>query len=229
MDLTRTLETLRRRLATKGTRDRAEGEKKYLKSDLTHLGVRVPDVRAIAGQWVREHEGLTRDELLGLVGLAWETDVFELRSVTIAILERRRDLLRAADMKALENLLRIARTWAHIDWLSTAVVGDVVARYRTARRVLDRWARDDDFWVRRAAMLALLPRLREGEGDWEGFVALAVPMLGDKEFFIRKAIGWVLRDTSKKRPALVRAFVDEHEDRMSGLTRREATKYLDGR
>lgn len=229
MDLTRSLETLRRRLATKGTKDRAQGEKKYLKSTLTHLGVPVPEVRRTAKQWCAEHDELSHDQLLELVRLAWQTDVFELRSVTIAILARRTDLLRASDMAALEALLRIARTWAHIDWLSTAVIGELVARYRTARRRLDRWARDDDFWVRRAAMLALLPGLRTGEGDWEGFVGFAVPMLEDKEFFIRKAIGWVLREVSKKRPALVRAFVDAHGERMSGLTRREATKYLDGR
>ena len=51
-------------------------------------------------------------------------------------------------------------------------------------------------------------------------------MLGEREFFIRKAIGWVLRDTSKRRPELVRAWVEPRLEQMSGVTRREAVKYL---
>jgi 3-methyladenine DNA glycosylase AlkD len=51
-------------------------------------------------------------------------------------------------------------------------------------------------------------------------------MLEEREFFIRKAIGWVLREVSKTRPALVRGFLARHRDRASGLTLREATKYL---
>lgn len=51
-------------------------------------------------------------------------------------------------------------------------------------------------------------------------------MLHEKEFFIRKAIGWILRDTSRKRPELVVEFLDEYADKCSGLTLREATKRL---
>jgi 3-methyladenine DNA glycosylase AlkD len=58
------------------------------------------------------------------------------------------------------------------------------------------------------------------------FAEIAAPMLEEKEFFIRKAIGWVLREVSKKRPALVFDFIREHGARASGLTRREAMKYL---
>jgi 3-methyladenine DNA glycosylase AlkD len=58
------------------------------------------------------------------------------------------------------------------------------------------------------------------------FAVLAVPMLGEKEFFIRKAIGWVLREVSKKDPAAVAAFLREHRADVSGLTMREGAKYL---
>ena len=75
-------------------------------------------------------------------------------------------------------------------------------------------------------MLSLLPDLRSGGGDFELFASLAVPMLSDTEFFIRKAIGWVLRDTGRKRPELVGDFVREHRHLMSPLTYREATRKL---
>ena len=80
--------------------------------------------------------------------------------------------------------------------------------------------------MRRSALLALLRGIRAGTPDLARFTRYAEPMLAEKEFFIRKAIGWVLREVSKKRPALVQAFMKEHGARASGLTRREATKYL---
>ncbi|HWO09088.1 MAG TPA: DNA alkylation repair protein, partial [Polyangiaceae bacterium] len=68
--------------------------------------------------------------------------------------------------------------------------------------------------------------LRAGGGDFEHFARLAASMLGEREFFIRKAIGWVLRSVASKRPALVARFVAEHLESLSGLTYREATRAL---
>jgi 3-methyladenine DNA glycosylase AlkD len=92
--------------------------------------------------------------------------------------------------------------------------------------VLDRWAKDHDFWIRRAALLALLGPLRRGEGDFGRLAGYADAMLGDKEFFVRKAIGWVLRDTAKKRPGLIFAWLLPRASRASAVTIREAIKPL---
>jgi 3-methyladenine DNA glycosylase AlkD len=92
--------------------------------------------------------------------------------------------------------------------------------------ILDRWAVDGDFWIRRSALLALLLPLRAGAGDFDRFCAYAEPMLGEREFFIRKAIGWVLRETSKKQPDRVYAWLEPRAGQASGVTVREAVKYL---
>jgi 3-methyladenine DNA glycosylase AlkD len=92
--------------------------------------------------------------------------------------------------------------------------------------ILERWSADDDFWLRRASLLAQLPALRAGGGDFELFASFAAAMVGEKEFFTRKAIGWVLRDVSKKRPQLAYEFLSEHIHEVSGLTLREGSKYL---
>jgi 3-methyladenine DNA glycosylase AlkD len=106
------------------------------------------------------------------------------------------------------------------------VAGPLVVRFPGLGTTLDRWAEDADFWVRRAAMLALLLPLRRGEGDFERFSRHADRMLEEKEFFIRKAIGWVLRETAKKRPALVEAWLAPRTHRASGVTVREAVRYI---
>ncbi len=92
--------------------------------------------------------------------------------------------------------------------------------------VLDRWAIDDDFWIRRSALLALLVPLRRGAGDFDRFARYADVMLEEKEFFIRKAIGWVLRDTARRRPDLVFGWALPRAERMSGVTVRELVKPL---
>jgi 3-methyladenine DNA glycosylase AlkD len=91
--------------------------------------------------------------------------------------------------------------------------------------VLDRWAADDDFWLRRAALLAWLRPLRDG-APLDRFLTYADRMLDEREFFIRKAIGWVLREVGKRRPDEVSHWLAPRTHRASGVTMREATKRL---
>ena len=79
-----------------------------------------------------------------------------------------------------------------------------------------RHASDDDLWVRRVALLAQLRALRRGGGDFALFAEVAAPMLPERGFFICKAIGWVLRDVSNLRRALVRGFLLAHARACSG-------------
>ena len=227
MDIKRQVAALTKELRAVGTRERAEQEKRYLKSDLSHFGASVPEVRAVAKTWLRAHDDLAHDELVGLARALFDTPWYELRSVAVMLLEARIALFTKKDVPLLEALIRRAKTWALVDELAPSVMGPLVEREPSLVRVLRRWAQDPDFWVRRAALLSLLLPLRRNEGDFQLFAELAVPMLGEKEFFVRKAIGWILRDVSRKRPALVKAFVRAHAARMSGLTLREATKHLE--
>ena len=129
-------------------------------------------------------------------------------------------------MALLEHLLRTSRTWALVDGLAANVAGDLADRGPELAAVLDRWARDEDFWLRRAAMLALLRPLRRDDGAFERFAGYADAMLEEKEFFIRKAIGWVLRETGRRHPDLVAAWLAPRVHRASGVTVREAVKPL---
>ncbi|WP_394827398.1 DNA alkylation repair protein [Pendulispora albinea] len=216
----------RARFRAEGDADRARQEKAYLKSTLRFHGVSIPKVRRAAADFARAHTELDRSDLRAIVDALLGTDYHDLRSAGIALLERLRDRLDARDAAWLLACVRQCPGWAHVDWIATKVLGPTVQEHRSMPGLLRAWARDPDFWVRRTALLAQHDALRAGEGDFALFEELAVPMLGEKEFFIRKAIGWVLRETSKKRPELVHAFVARHGERMAGLTRREATKYL---
>ena len=226
MDPITTVDGIRADLAALGTAERAAGAKKYLKSDLEFLGVGTPDWRRVLKGWLRAHPEITRQQLLVVVHELWSRPVFELRNFAVGLLVERVGLLAAEDLHLIEILLRESRTWALVDHLSVHVAGPLVERYPELADELDRWAADGDFWIRRAAMLALLLPLRRGEGDWQRFARYADAMLEEKEFFIRKAIGWLLREASKKTPERVGDFVAPRIDRISGVSLREAMKYL---
>ncbi|HEY8177214.1 MAG TPA: DNA alkylation repair protein [Candidatus Limnocylindria bacterium] len=217
---------LERAMASIGTPERAVQEKRYLKSELTFLGATVWQIRAEVKAAVRAAPALDHDQLLGLVEALWARPVFERRMAATVLLEMRTDLLSAADLATIEHLLRESLTWALVDGLAVDVVGAVLAADpdRTGP-VLDRWSTDGDFWIRRSALLAWLRPLRRG-APLDRFLGYADAMLDEKEFFIRKAIGWVLRDVGKRRPSEVADWLAPRTHRASGVTMREATKYL---
>ena len=220
------MERLDAALREAGTAERAEHEAGYLKSELAHYGTSVPDTRAAVKAALREAGEPTHDEVVALAEALWAAPVHERRLAAVELLVARVRLLGIADVPFLERLVREARTWALIDPLTTGVVGPLVEGDPAWGEVLDRFAADDDFWVRRVALLALLVPLRKGGGDWERFCRYADAMLDETEFFVRKAIGWVLRDTAKRRPDLVFEWLLPRAHRASGVTLREALKPL---
>jgi 3-methyladenine DNA glycosylase AlkD len=213
-------------LSARGTPARAVAEKAYLKSDLKHLGVSVPQIRTIVRTAVKAKPALSHAELLEAVEALWKRRVHESRMAAMELLAAKRALLVAGDLGTAERLIREAKTWALVDPLAAVVVGDLVERFPKLTRTLDRWSTDDDFWIRRAAMLSLLGPLRKGAGDFARFAGYADAMLDEREFFIRKAIGWILREASRKQPKLVFDWLAPRASRASGVTIREAVKYL---
>ncbi len=217
-------------LRERGTPQRAAQERAYLKSLMTHLGVSVPATRAVVKAFVRAHPELSAAQVRQLAQRLWDfpvdSPIYERRSAAVMLLIADRARAAPEDLSLVEVLLRQGRTWALVDSLSCDVAGDLVERFPQLAPTLDRWATDGDFWVRRAALLSLLLPLRRGEGDWEHFGRLAEPMLGEREFFIRKALGWVLRETAKRRPTLVAEWLEPRVRLVSRLTLREAIKPL---
>ena len=209
-----------------GSPDRAAQEKRYLKSDLEFLGGSVWEIRRVAQAFVRGAAPMTHDQLVALVHALWAKPVHERRMAAVVLLELHPKLLTAEDLPLIERLLRESLTWALVDGLAGDVVSGLLMRLPAeVTPVLDRWATDPDFWIRRSSLLAELGPLRAG-ADPAPFLRRADAMLDEKEFFIRKAIGWVLREVGKRRPAEVVAWLAPRTHRASGVTMREAVKYL---
>jgi 3-methyladenine DNA glycosylase AlkD len=223
VDIGAVVARLDRDLASAGTPERAESERRYLKSELRHYGVGLPTIRRLAKTAAA---GLDHDSLVSLASALWSEPVHERRMLAATLLEDRSDLLEPSDLPVLESFIRQSRTWALVDTLAPSVTGPLFDRHPELEPALDHWSRDPDVWIRRSALLVHLRPLRAGAGDFERFGRYADAMLEEKEFFVRKAIGWVLRDTGRRRPELVYAWVAPRTHRMSGVTIREAVKRL---
>lgn len=233
-------EAIDRDLRERGSADRAEKEKAYLKSELDHYGVSAPETRAVVRATL-SGQGLNHDEIIELARSLWvpsrtaidlpratreSAPVHERRVAATMVLIQSKDRLDAGDADVVEGLLREAKTWALVDPLAGDLIGPLSEKEDGFEPVLERWAQDEDFWLRRSVLLAHLVPLRQGRGDFDRFSRFADAMLEEKEFFIRKAIGWVLRDTSRKRPDLASDWILPRAHRASGVTIREAVNRL---
>ncbi|BCW71578.1 DNA alkylation repair protein [Arthrobacter sp. NicSoilB8] len=191
-------------------------------SGLRVYGASVGAVRGTIRNAGRRYPGLSRDEITALSSELWALPVFERRLAAVVLLQTNVLLLTNSDLTRLEGFIREARVRDLVDPLAVDVVGplvnglDVLSRVR-ADSVLDRWVREPDAWLRRAALLSPLLALRAGAGDWDRFVRHAVSVLdGTSGRFtseadadaltdgavVREAVSRVLAEMAKKRPEL---------------------------
>ncbi len=220
-------DAITRELAAQGSVERADKERAYLKSDLDHLGVSVPAIRAVATRFGRANPSLDHDTLIAVVTALWDVAIHERRMAAVELLDHYRSLLTPVDLPMLERFVRESATWALLDGLAANVVGSVRERWPDQlEATLASWAADPDRWVRRASLLAHLVALREGREDLEAFGRRAETMLDDRDPFVRKAIGWVLRDASRRRPDMVVAWLEPRAQHVARPALREAVRRL---
>jgi 3-methyladenine DNA glycosylase AlkD len=233
MDIKTELNYFRQQLQAQADPTRAEGEKRYLKSDLKFYGLSVPRLEKLIKAWLKEHADTPIDELVTLAEKLWESDYHEEKSLAVFMLVHRAKKLTLAHMPFIEKMMHEVNTWAHLDEIAVHIVGNMIETDPKTLDYLTGWAKSDNFWVRRTAILAQVLQFRRGEGNFELFAQIAAPMFQEgsgwskeERFFIRKAIGWALRELAPKQPKLVYNFVQQYKDVMSGLTFREATRKL---
>ena len=212
-----------------GTPARAESERAYLKSDLEFYGTSVPHMRTVVKRFLRANPGLATDQLIATCAALWapvgDHAIHERRAAAVLLLDERPRLLSIADVPTIERFIRESKTWAYVDTLAGHVVARLAAHDPALLDVLDRWLVDDDFWIRRSAVLALSDLLRDGR-ELNRFFRYADTLLPEKEFFIRKVLGWVARETGRRYPDDVSAWLRRNQAGMNGVTLREAVKYL---
>ena len=115
--------------------------------------------------------------------------------------------------------------WDFVDEVAAHLVGGVLRRHRAEiAPLMDQWIRDPDMWIRRAAIISQLAH--KAETDHVRLFRYCLAQASEKDFFIRKAIGWALRQYAYTAPDRVNAFVTRHRSKLSPLSYREAARAL---
>ena len=199
---------------------RAPGQQAYMKSVMPFLGVTVPDARRIARAAATE-EGA--GEILEAARGLWdEASHREERYAAMALLGVRMVRREPAVPELVEHMVRTGAWWDYTDELAHRLADRLDDDPGFATPLVRAWADDPDPWIRRIAIISQVGRKQRVDAAL--LAAAIVPSLDDPEFFLRKAIGWALRDYARVAPDWVRAFVAAHD--LSPLSRREALKHL---
>ncbi|MCT9000798.1 DNA alkylation repair protein [Microbacterium memoriense] len=199
----------------------ALGQQAYMKSVMPFVGVRVPAVRRLTREQVRGEQNPA--VLLETAKRLWDEAGFrEERYAALAVLGVRPLRADRALLPVIEHVVRTGQWWDFTDEVVHRVTDLLTAHTPEMSFVIRTWSADDDLWMRRLAIIAQLGRRDALD---RGLLAeVIIPNLGDPEFFIRKAIGWALRDAARTDPDWVRSFVAAYP--LSPLSAREALRRL---
>lgn len=198
----------------------------YMLDQFAFLGIRAtPRRQALRG--LPKLVGWAAPELLALTDKLWDLPEREFQYVAVDLLAKYHRQLGPDNLAHLLQLVQRKSWWDTVDGLA-GVVGDILLRARPGQpdvqRAMDACLSHPNLWVRRIAMLHQLGW--KAQTDEVRLLHYALALADEPDFFIRKAIGWALRDHARTRPDAVRAFLAQHAQRLSGLTRREAGKHL---
>jgi 3-methyladenine DNA glycosylase AlkD len=214
------IDAIRNGLAELADPAKAPDMQAYMKSAMPFRGVQKPARTKLARALFDAHplDGFAawRDTVLTL----WRDATYrEERYLALALLQDRRyRAYRTLDaLPIYEELIVTGAWWDFVDEVSAGPLGELLPEVSPALRG---WSTDAVMWKRRASIIAQVRR--KADTDFELLTACIEPNRADREFFIRKAIGWALRAYAWIEPQAVIAYCDTHQ--LAPLSRREALK-----
>jgi 3-methyladenine DNA glycosylase AlkD len=197
----------------------------YMKTDTPFYGVQKAGRTRITRELKRRFPPDNREGYTGLVRSLWSLPHREEKYIALAYARAFDVYVDAASMPLFKTLIVEGAWWDFVDEAATKLVGGALQKEpASVTPIMASWIADEDLWLRRTSIICQLGR--KASTNRELLEHACIANLSDTEFFIRKAIGWSLREYAKTDPHWVRRFVETHSDEMSGLSVREATKHL---
>jgi 3-methyladenine DNA glycosylase AlkD len=198
---------------------------RYMKTTTPFLGVQQPARKPIYREMKRRFSPANRREYEAAVLALWGLPHREEKYAAIELARQHVDSITLDSLPLYERMIREGAWWDLVDDPAAHLVGRVLlAERRPAKRILDRWIDDPDLWIRRTAILAQLRH--KDQADAACLFRYCLRRAHETEFFIRKAIGWALRQYSYTDPDAVKTFLLKNRERLSGLSYREGAKRL---
>jgi 3-methyladenine DNA glycosylase AlkD len=221
---------IRRELRGAADPERASQQQKYMKSPMRYHGVAMPDVRRIAKHALRRHPIEDTDDCEHTVRHLWDHASRReewYAALTVATAPATRQFRSLQMLPLYRHLITTGAWWDVVDDAATHLVAPLLREHPLPMSAtVRRWSVDEDVWLRRAAILSQIGA--KERTDTTLLTDVLEPNLDRPEFFLRKAVGWALRDLARTDPDWVGGYVLARRDRLSPLSQREATRHLRG-
>lgn len=197
----------------------------YLKTDMPFYGVPNPEWKKVYREMRRRFPISSRAGYVAAVKALWAQPHREEKYCAIRLAADHRHYVTIGSVPLYRRMIEEGAWWDFVDDIAIRLIGMVLLddRERMCPQ-LDRWIDDPHMWIRRAAIISQIKH--KDRTDQDQLFTYCLRRSGEKEFFIRKAIGWALREYARTEPDRVLEFALKHRDRLSGLSFREATKHL---
>ena len=195
----------------------------YMKNHFEFLGVMAGPRREAQRDFLNLATKGPIEDVWLTVWECWDQPEREFQYLGADLVRKNAQRLSPSDLPQLKRLIETKSWWDTVDSLATHAVGAVVRRHDQAS-VMDSWIDSENMWVARTAILHQLHYKQATDSD--RLFDYCDRRATDKEFFIRKALGWALRQYARVDPDGVKAYVTANEDKLSGLTKREALKHV---
>ncbi|MET8472831.1 DNA alkylation repair protein [Streptomyces sp. NPDC006422] len=204
--------------------ERAANMRAYMKDVAPFLGLASPVRRELSRTVLAGTARPDERDLTAVALRCWALPEREYAYFAIDVLRRHVTALTSGFLPVARELITTVPWWDTVDHLAAHIVGGLVAADPALRADMDAWIEDDDLWVVRTA---LLHQLRHKDAtDTDRLFAYCLRRSDHPDFFVRKAIGWALREYAKTDADAVRSFAAAHRDALSPLSVREALKNI---
>ena len=219
---------LREALRESANPEKAPGMQAYMKSEMPYLGAQTPVLKAVCRKVFTAHPLETQKHWLDTILAIWRNaDYREEHYAAIKLAEHRAydDFQTLDALPCYEEMVTDGAWWDYVDAIAPRLVGGLLTRYpeEMKTRMLE-WARSPNIWKRRTSIVCQL-KFKDAT-DVDLLQSCIEPSMEHPEFFLRKAIGWALREYAKTDSDEVIAYVTENAHRLSTLSKREALRIL---
>ena len=196
----------------------------YMKGHFQFFGIKSPLRKELQRLWWQGKSVKSESELVTLISALWELEKREYQYVALDLGKRFKKYLSPVSILFIQKLITTKSWWDTVDALASHFVGAVVYNYPETGKIMDEWIDHENMWIRRAALLHQLNFKKKTDSN--RLFHYCEKQMHESEFFIRKAIGWTLRQYSYIDPKSVIQFVKDHESELSTLSKTEALKAL---
>jgi 3-methyladenine DNA glycosylase AlkD len=204
---------------------KARGMASYMKTTMPFYGVQKPARAPILRRVRDEYPPATLTEYLALTSALWRLPHREEKYLAQGVAIQFRRFIVPDSMPLYLRFIVEGAWWDFVDETATHLVRELVLDFPAETwPIVDDWNEADDMWLRRASIICQVGAKERTDAD--RLFAFCERRMHEEEFFIRKAIGWALREYAWTNPEAVARFVERHRDGLSTLSRREATKHI---